>query len=178
MNKLNELATLLSINNSLGEKISKIINRPATIGHTGEFIASHIFNIKLEESAVQKAIDGHFASGDLAGRSVNIKWYGKWESYLDISTTEQPDFYLVMTGPKSTALSSKGAVRPWVIDHVFLFESTQLIQEQKSRGVQIGIASSVRKRQWLAAEIYPKQTNKTLQINSEQREILQAFKSS
>jgi hypothetical protein len=175
MNKLDELATLLSVHNSLGEKISRLISRPATIGHTGEFIASEIFNIKLEESAIQKAIDGRFTSGPLAGKSVNVKWYGKLESILDMSIDDQPDYYLVMTGPKSTAENSKGGVRPWVIDYVFLFDSETLVQQQKSRGVKIGIGSSVRKRQWLEAEIYPNASNKSLPITSEQREMLKSF---
>lgn len=175
MDKLAELSTLLGVHNSLGEKISKVTNRPATLGHTGEFIASIIFDIQLEESASHKAIDGRFASGPLEGKSVNIKWYGKLESMLDISTSDQPDYYLVMTGPKVYPGSSKGRVRPWVIDNVFLFDAKKLIREQKSRGVNIGIASSVRKQQWLEAQIYPNQKNISLPVTPAQREMLKSF---
>ena len=175
MNKLAELSTLLGVHNSLGEKISKITNRPATLGHTGEYIASIIFDIQLEESASQKAIDGRFASGSLGGKSVNIKWYGKLESMLDISPGDQPDYYLVMTGPKVYPGSSKGSVRPWVIDNVFLFDANKLVKEQKSRGVKLGIASSVRKHQWLEAQIYPPQKSNAYRVTPEQRELLKSF---
>jgi hypothetical protein len=60
----------------------------------------------LEQSASQKGIDGRFAGGSLARKTVNIKWYGKMEGLLDVSPGNLPDFYLVMTGPKATASSS------------------------------------------------------------------------
>ena len=82
---LEQLADLLSEMNSIGEKISAITQRPATIGHTGEYIAAEIFDIELEETANAKGIDGHFSSGTMAGRTVNIKWYSKLEYMLDIN---------------------------------------------------------------------------------------------
>ena len=177
-NNLKELASLLDEYNSIGKEISRITNRPATIGHTGEFIAGNIFDIKLLESASHKATDGFFQSGPLAGKSVNIKWYGKQESLLDVSTSEQPDFYLVMTGPKSNPVSSKGAIRPWVIDHVYLFDAHQLISELKARGVKIGIATSVIKQQWRDAQIYPTQNNNMYRLTPEQKSLLKSFGSS
>ena len=177
MNKIKDLALLLDKYNSIGNKISSITNRPATIGHTGEFLASIIFCIELEESASKKAIDGHFSSGPLKGKSVNIKWYGIQESLLDISPTEKPDYYLVMTGQKSNQGISKGGIRPWIIDHVYLFDSHKIIEELKSRNVKIGIASSVRKNQWEEAQIYPTQNNKEYLLTSKQVELLRYFKS-
>jgi hypothetical protein len=48
-----------------------------TSGHLGEWIASQIFDIQLEASAVTAAVDGRFRGGPLAGRSANVKWYLK-----------------------------------------------------------------------------------------------------
>lgn len=67
MNGLEKLVTLLSELNSIGEKISDITQRPASRGHTGEYIAAEIFDIELEESANAKGFDGRF-------RSVNISF--------------------------------------------------------------------------------------------------------
>ncbi|WP_442853014.1 hypothetical protein [Bacillus sp. UNC41MFS5] len=58
------------------------------MGHTGEYIASKIFEIELVESTSNKGIDGFF-SGLLSGKSVNIKFYTKQECLLDIT----PNFH-------------------------------------------------------------------------------------
>jgi hypothetical protein len=81
---LESLPELLSELNTIGEKISEITQRPTTMEHTGEYIATEIFDIELEDLSNAKGIDGHFKSGSLAGRSVNDKWYGKLEYVLDI----------------------------------------------------------------------------------------------
>jgi hypothetical protein len=52
MNKLPELSALLQEYNAIGDKIAAVTGRPAQIGHTGEYIASLIFDIRLEHSAV------------------------------------------------------------------------------------------------------------------------------
>jgi len=109
---LEKLPALLAEMNSIEDRISEITQRPATIGHTGEYIASRIFDIELEESASAKAIDGHFRNGTLAGKTVNIKWYSKQEYLLDITPDFLPDYYLVMTGPKTLEGTSKGGIRP------------------------------------------------------------------
>lgn len=175
MKDLEKLATLLSEMNSIGTKISEITQRPATIGHTGEYIASKIFDIELEESASAKGIDGHFKSGSLAGKSVNIKWYGKLEYMLDITPQALPDYYLVMTGPKGQAVSSRGGIRPWLINYVFLFNAAELVIELNARGVKIGIASSVRKHEWQAVEIYPNKRNMAYRLSDEQMAMILAF---
>jgi hypothetical protein len=54
MNDLEKLASEIAKMNSIGDKISEITQRPATIGHTGEYIAAEIFDIELEESANAK----------------------------------------------------------------------------------------------------------------------------
>ncbi len=57
-NNLDRLATLLTEMNSIGNRISEITQMPATSGHTGEYIASKIFDIELEESASLKGLAG------------------------------------------------------------------------------------------------------------------------
>ena len=102
--------------------------------------------------------DGRFRSGPLQGQSVNIKWYLKREGLLDTTESDVPDYYLVLTGPPSSAVSSRGTTRPWCIEAVFLFDARQLRSEQIARGVKRGVASSVIGQQWDAAEIYPSAT--------------------
>jgi len=171
---LYKLSDLLSKMNSLGKRISEITGRPATRGHTGEYIASLIFDIELEESATAKGFDGLFRSGNLAGCTVNIKWYGKLEHMLDINPEAVPDYYLVLTGPESPPLSSRGSIRPWVIDHVFLFNGLELLSGLKARGVGIGVATSVQKHKWQEAEIYPNQRNAVFRMTDEQMKTVLA----
>ena len=175
MEDLSELADLIRERNTIGKRISLLTNRPSTIGHIGEFIASKVFNIRLEESASAKGIDGYFEGGSLDGCSVNIKWYGKQESMLDINPTSLPDYYLVMTGPIAQAISSKGDIRPWLIEHVYIFNSAELMAKLKVRGVKIGIATSIRKGDWQEAEIYPSQRNPSYVLSYEQRKALAQF---
>lgn len=177
MPDLNRLAELLKEKHQIDEKIANLVGRPAQIGHVGEYIASAIFNIKLEASATAKGIDGHFITGPLAGRSVNVKWYAKLESALDLTPAFLPDEYLVLTGPRSTALSSRGTHRPWLIQFAFLFDAHQLVQQLSTRGSKLGIASSVPRQYWDAAEIYPVQRNNRLLLSDEQRTMLALFAS-
>lgn len=176
MNKaLENLSELLIEMNSIGEKISEITQRPATIGHTGEYIASHVFDIELEEVANAKGIDGRFRSGVLAGKSVNVKWYGKLEYMMDINPDALPEYFLVMTGPKAKVLTSKGGIRPWLVDYVFLFNAAELMIELNARGVKIGVATSVRKHKFQDAEIYPNKRNMSYRMTDDQMGILMAF---
>ena len=165
---LNRLAKMLTELNSLGKRISEITQRPAAIGHTGEYIAAEIFDIELEEAANAKGIDGHFRSGSLASRTVNVKWYGKLEYMLDINPDAHPDFYLVMTGPKAVEPTSKGSIRPWLIDYVFLFNAAELMIELNARDVKIGAATSVRKHVWQGSEIYPNRRSMIYRISDDQ----------
>ena len=169
------LLKLLKEKHLIDEKIANVVGRPAQIGHVGEYIASGIFDITLEASAVAKGIDGHFATGPLAGRSVNVKWYGKLEGFLDLTPAHLPDEYLVMTGPRSTALSSRGGHRPWLIQSVFLFDAHDLVQQLGARGSKLGVASSVPRQFWDGAEIYPEPRNRRLLPSNEQRAMLALF---
>lgn len=173
MNKLSELAALLKERNEVDNKIAQIINRPALNGYIGEYIAAHIFDIELCESANAKGIDGFFSSGNLAGKSVNVKYYGKEEHILDLNSSAIPDYYLVLTGEKSKAMSSKGQTRPFVISSVFLFDGEELIKQLEKNNVKIGVATSVKSYLWEAARIYPVQIES--EIIAENRISLLSF---
>src|SRR4051812_4859198 len=101
MGNLALLADLIRKRNALEQEITAIIGRPASIGHLGEYIAAEIFKIQLSESAVNKGSDGVFTEGPLAGKSVNVKWYGLREAQIDLTPAFAPDYYLVLTGMKS-----------------------------------------------------------------------------
>lgn len=175
MPDLTRLAELLQEKHLIDEQIANLVGRPAQIGHVGEYIASAIFDIRLEGSATAKAIDGHFTTGPLAGRSVNIKWYAKLESILDLTPTYLPDEYLVLTGPRVAAASSRGTHRPWVIRSAFLFDAHALVNDLSARGSKLGVASSVPRKYWDAAEIYPEQRNSRLLLSDQQRAMLALF---
>ncbi len=168
-------AALLRERNLIDAELAKLIQRPMTSGHLGEWIAAQVFDIELEASAVAAGIDGRFRSGPLQGRTVNIKWYLKREGMLDTTESTALDYYLVLTGPPSAAASSRGATRPWCIEAVYLFDAQQLRSEQIMRGVKRGVASSVIKQQWIAAEVYPSSTNVQLTVLSQQAEQLKLF---
>jgi hypothetical protein len=176
MHDLPQLAELIKKRNLLERDITALIGRPAEIGHIGEHIASRVFHIALEESASHKSIDGRFSDGLLKGRSVNIKWYARREGLLDITPDALPDYYLVLTGPKSAAMSSRGRVRPWIIEAVFLFEAQDLVVQLEARGLKIGIASSIVQQFWEQAEIYPIQSSTKLMVTEEQRQQLMLFR--
>jgi hypothetical protein len=175
MDDITQLANLIKKRNSLASEITALIGRPAQIGHIGEYIASRVFNITLEESSSSKSIDGRFREEPLKGRTVNIKWYALLEGLLDITPNAIPDFYLVLTGPKSSLMTSRGQVRPWFVDNVFLFDAAALVDGLKLGGVKFSVATSVRQHMWAEAEIYPTQHNNLLELSEEQRRILALF---
>jgi hypothetical protein len=171
--KISRIAELLSRRNAIDKEIAAIIQRPMTSGHLGEWIASRIFDIELEASATSAAIDGRFRSGRLEGRTVNIKWYLKQEGVLDTNESATLDYYLVLTGPRSAAESSRGSIRPWCIQAVHLFDARRLRAEQAARGIKPGIASSVIGQQWTDVEIYPRDNNSLLRVTAGQVELLE-----
>jgi hypothetical protein len=172
---LAQVAALLRERNEIDAELARLMHRPMTSGHLGEWIAAQVFDIELEASAVAAGIDGRFRSGPLQGRIVNIKWYLKREGVLDTTESTALDYYLVLTGPRSPAVSSRGATRPWCIEAVYLFEARQLRSEQIARGVKRRVASSVLRQQWDAAEIYPSATNTQLAVTPTQAEQLRLF---
>jgi hypothetical protein len=170
-----KLAELVRARNKVTDEIAALIGRPAQIGHVGEYIAAQIFQIRLLESASHKAIDGHFQGGQLDGRSVDVKWFTLNDGILDLREDAPPDFYLVLTGPRTAAGSSRGTTRPWVIEAVYLFEGRPLVEELQRRGVRRGVATSVRQHLWREAEIYPEARNRQFRLTEEQRRLLRLF---
>ncbi len=174
MDELIQISNAIKERNQITNKIANTINRPALIGHIGEYLASKIFNITLESSASRKSIDGYFNDGVLSEKSVNIKWYSTRQNLLDMTRNELPDFYLVMTGPKSKAITSKGMSLPWTIESVFLFDAKNLFQSINDK-VKIGYATSVRNIYWDESEIYPVNRNKILELSRLQKKQLSLF---
>lgn len=175
MDELEKIAELLEKRKQIDREISKIIGRPALVGHIGEYIASKIFQIKLEDSASAKGIDGVFIKGPLKGKTVNIKLYRKREGILNITLDNLADYYLVLTGPKSAAATSRKSSRPIVISNAYLFKMPELISKLRKRGVKIGIATSVAKYYWTEAEIYPHKINDKFELTTEQARLLELF---
>ncbi len=168
------VAELLSARNAIDADIAALIGRPMTSGHLGEWLAARIFGIDLESSAVAAGIDGRFTSGAITGATVNVKWYLEREGLLDVASN-RPDYYLVLMGPASPATSSRGSTRPWCIAAAYLFAGNRLLQELQDRGVRIGVATSVRRAQWHAAEIYPNGRNTIMSLSPEQQGMLRLF---
>ena len=175
MDELETLGELIKTKNDIESKISQIIGRPGLQGHIGEFIAGKIFDLELHEDATKRGNDGIFKSGSLAGKNANVKLYGKRESILDFNPKDPAEYYLVLTGPKSSTASSRGTNRPLVINSVFLFESGQLIKQLKERNVKIGNQVSITQEQWNDAEIFPNQRNNQLPVTEKQKELLRLF---
>ena len=169
------IAELLARRNQIDAKIASVIGRPMTAGHLGEWIAARVFAIALEESATAPGIDGHFLSGPLVGKTVNVKWYLKDEGLLDIPTSDAPDVFLVLAGPRAAAVSSKGSHRPWIVETVYLLDTTALMTELGNSGVRIGAATSLRRAFWQASEIYPNPINTALPLDPDQRAMLSRF---
>lgn len=170
-----QLSELIKERNYIDQKISSIINRPAMIGHMGEFIASKIFGIELEKSASNKSIDGKFNEGTLSGCTVNIKWFSKNDGLLNLTRNNPPDYYLVMTGPKTQPSSSLGKSAPLCIEYIFLFKSSDLITSLKQSSVKNGTATRVDNQLWDQAEIYPNQENKLLILGDTQKKLIKLF---
>ena len=174
MNNLKLLASLLTRRNALDEKIVVLIDHPAIRGHIGEWIAQEIFKVKLAKSANRKGFDGRFADGPLDEQTVNVKWYGRREGFLDISPVNLPDNYLVMIGPKKGPTKSL----PLVITEVFLFDAHELVNRLRKRkpNVRLGIATGVPKHEWEAARVYPEAApGARLTLTDAQREALKLF---
>jgi hypothetical protein len=111
----------------------------------------------------------------LTGKTVNVKWYLKQEGLLDMTESAALDFYLVLTGPHSAAVSSRSSTRPWRIDAVYLFDAADLLARQRDRKVKIGVATSVLNSQWKAAKIFPVDRGSPLRLSPAQVSLLSLF---
>ncbi len=172
---LAELAQLIQRRNDLEVEIARIIQRPASIGHLGEYIAAAIFDIELARSASNKGHDGWFRSGPLAGKTVNVKWYARSEGLLDINPDAIPDRYLVLAGPRASASDRQARTRSWVIRSVHLFDPAFLVPELARQGRAMGLATSVTAAWWRDAEVFPKANRLDLLLTADQRAALALF---
>src|SRR5215469_11932264 len=86
LDEVGRLVSLIREKNEVERKIAELIGRPAAPGNIGEFVAAKVFNIKLMSSGSHPGYDGVFERGPLAGKTVNIKTYGRQELVLDISS--------------------------------------------------------------------------------------------
>jgi hypothetical protein len=172
---LEGLAELIKMQNAVGARIAAVTGRPAERGHTGEYLAAQIFGIALQESAAHKAVDGHFSAGPLAGRTVNVKWYGQQDGLLDVSLDPSLDYYLVLTGPAGGAGSSRGAVRPWVIAQVYLLDAAEVRALTLARGRPPDNPVSIPSALWQAGLIYPGVRNERLLLTDQHRAELALF---
>ena len=173
--RLDGLSALVARRNAVSTEIAAILGRPAQLGHLGEFVASVLFDIDLAPSANNKGFDGRFTQGLLAGKSVDVKTYAKREGIIDLRMQDLPDYYLILSGPRAPAASSKGQDRPWVIDGIHLFDAQMLVESLLSRSLKVGIAASVAAAYWVAAEVYPSPTCKLLEVRDDQRVWLESF---
>jgi len=156
--------------NMIELEVSKITKRPFIIGHIGEYIASEIFDIKLNASATEKISDGIFSSGKFQNKSVNIKYYSRKGRGLDLSSTVHPDYYLVLMGSSKSKESC-----PWDIENVYIFESKTLLGYLNKK-VKIGIATSVKKEYWESALVYSSYLHENSKTSEEIQEKLKLFK--
>ena len=99
------------------------------------------------------------------------------EGLLDIRVDAVPDFYLVLAGPQTRVLYSRGENRPWLIDFAYLFEAPQLIAGLQRKKLKLGVATSVSNDLWHGAEIFPNASNPMLLLNSDQFSMLSLFSS-
>lgn len=174
MKPIEQLADLLLKHEETARQIAALIKKPAHRGHIGEFIAMHVFAIDLVRQGNNKGSDGVFRSGNLAGRSVNVKFYSSNDRTLDVNTTAvPPDFYLVLTGPRAARGLLEEPPPLFALDHIYLFEHATLLPLLK--GLAIGAATSVRKAIWDAAEVYPNARNAQLVLTVDQRRLLKMF---
>lgn len=173
--KLTTLAALIDERNEVSSRITALTGRPAQIGHLGEFIAAEVFDIALEQSATNKGFDGRFRTGPLAGKTVDVKWYPKREGIVDLRLRDLPDFYLVLAGPISPPASSRDEARPWLIEGLYLFDARALVDSVASRGIRVGIATSVASEYWQAAEVFPRSLCPTFELQPDQFAALALF---
>lgn len=173
---IHQLAGLIRVRNELEGLIAELIGRPATTGNIGEWVASRIFDIELHPTGVHAGSDGVFRSGALAGRSVNVKTYSKYEGMLDIGD-HPADYYLVLVGPRSApAIPGTSRRLPFTVEAVYLFDMPALRSALQAGGIKTGIATSVRNDLWEAQRLYPGESHPVVKLEGWQLAALSELK--
>ena len=108
MRDMEDLVSLLRERNTIDQRITGIIHRPAEKGHIAEWIASKTFPIELNDDGNRKGYDGIFTDGDLKGKKVDVKFYPVNEHSIDLDPDVGDDVYLlIFTGSHRSSGSSK-----------------------------------------------------------------------
>jgi hypothetical protein len=175
MNELPQLAGLIRSRNTIDAKLAALIGRPTQLQSVGEYIASLIFGIILDEPSAHKTSDGRFAYGPLRGYTVDVQWHTRRDGTLDLKSDPSPDYYLVLAGSKE-ATSLHTLSLPWVIESVYLFTGEELLSALQERGVQLGKGTSITGPLWERAEMYPSARNARLVITEQERAMLALFR--
>ncbi len=169
--RLIELSSLLRTRNFVDGEIAGLVGRPAQRSHIGEYIARVVFDIAEPDSAAQADNDGAFRTGILKGQTLNVKFYGKDAGVWSIKEYPSVDYYLVLTGAREGAGSSRGKTRPLVIDQVFIVPETTL----REHGVRPGI-TTVKQTVRDPYRVYPTAgAQAVLSLDNRQRELIEFF---
>jgi hypothetical protein len=172
LSDLSWLASLMKSRNTIDAKIATMVGRTAQAGNVGEYIAAMIFKIALDETGKARGYDGRFTHGPLTGQTVDVQWHLKHDGQLNLRIDALPDYYLVLTGPQTTAPAHAS---PWLITSIFLFNARDLLNALGERGVQIGSGTSVTGPLWERAEIFPRAQDHRFVLSEEEKTMLALF---
>ncbi|MGH2508665.1 MAG: hypothetical protein ACRDHZ_14870 [Ktedonobacteraceae bacterium] len=175
MSDLSHLADLLRARNTVESNIANLLGTAVNLNTVGEYIAAHIFGIRLIPSAQHSEFAGIFSQAPLTGKTVDVQWYPRREGSMHVHSDPPPDYYLVLAGPKQESNTTRALVNPWLIRSVHLFDGHTLLNVVRERGVQISSRTSVINQLWEQAEIFPTPRNPLFQLTTEQRQLLQLF---
>lgn len=147
---------------SANRQIADEIRLAADGRDIGEHLATAVFRIRLNDNRTVGCAAGVFTPdspgglSSLAGKSVSILLSEKQELALKtFTTTEDPDYYLILIGPRLSLGNSNTQPGPLVIESVHLFASAQLRPETPATGSQTGLATKDSNVPWGAARVWP-----------------------
>jgi hypothetical protein len=175
MTNLPRLAELIRSRNTVESNIANLLGCEVNLSNLGERIAAAIFGIRLIPAATSNGFVGIFTNPALTGKTVDVRWYPRRDSFMNVHIDPAPDYTLVLAGPKIEPDEARALVNPWVITSVYLFSMQELLATLRARGVRVGTRISVNSQLWERAEIFPVQHNTTLVLTGEQRQLLQLF---
>jgi hypothetical protein len=172
---LSRLAELVRARNTVESNMVNLIEREVHLNSVGEHIAANVFGIRLVPTTIQSGFVGIFTTPALSGKTVDIRWYPRRESYINIHTDPAPDYSLILAGPRVEPGEARGLANPWLLTSVYLFSMQDLLASLRARGVRIGPRVSINSQLWELAELFPVQRNPTLMLTDSQRQLLKLF---